>query len=218
MRPFAEYRGPLTVEEFLKFENASSRRHEFVAGRVYLMSGTTFRHNRIALNIVTRLRTIAGSGPCQAYAIDIKVRVPSDRIYYPDCLVTCGPHEGDELIAQAPCMIVEVTSRNTRRIDRGEKLDAYLAMPSLRGYMIAEHDRRHVTLYSRDQDDAWMRDEFVTTGSLRLPCLDADLSLDEIYDAAELPPLRVREDGIWEDDDGAELDPEDADDEEAWMY
>jgi len=215
MRQFAEYRGPLTVEEFLKFENASSRRHEFVGGRVFAMSGTTARHNSIALNINRRLHALSSGGPCRSYAIDLKVLAPQDRVYYPDGVVVCTAHDSDTLIFGDPCLIVEVTSRSTRRIDRGEKLDAYLAMVSLRGYVVVEHDRRHVTLYSRDADDAWMRDEIVTTGRMRLPCLDADLSLDEIYESVDLPPLRVREDEFSEDDD---VEPELEDDDEAWVY
>ena len=191
--------GPLTVDEYLAFEEKSQRRHEFVAGRVYAMSGTTARHNRIALNIAKHLQAAPGRGACQAYAIDLKVRAARDRIYYPDGVVVCTPHDGDTLIFDEPCLILEVTSRSSRRIDRGEKLDAYLAMPSLRGYMIAEHDRRHVSLYSRSSGGSWDREEVVTSGRLTIPCPATPLSLDDVYEAVEFPPLRIREDG--EDDD-----------------
>ena len=44
-------RGPdarpaMTVEEYLRFDEGSPARHEYVAGEVYAMSGVTFRHNR----------------------------------------------------------------------------------------------------------------------------------------------------------------------------
>ena len=69
--------------------------------------------------------------------------------------------DGDTLVFDDPCLIVEVTSRWTRRIDRGEKLDGYLSLPSLRGYLIAEHDRQHVTFYSREVSGEWSREEVV---------------------------------------------------------
>lgn len=198
--------GPLSVEEFLTFENASATRHEYVAGRVYAMVGTTARHNRIVGNIVARLRTAARNGPCAPYFLDLKVRAARDRIYYPDVLAVCTPHDGDTLMFDDPCLIVEVTSRSTRRIDRGEKLDAYLAMQSLRAYLVVEHDRRHVTLYTRALGGEWAREEVVTSGRVTLPCPATTLSLDDIYEGIEMPPPRVREDGI-EDDEWADLLP-----------
>jgi hypothetical protein len=87
-----------------------------------------------------------------------------------------------------------VTSRGSRRIDRGEKLDAYLKIPSLRGYLIAEHDRRHVSLYWRAAGGEWMRDEIVGSGDVQVPCVNATVSLDDIYEDVEPVPARVRED------------------------
>lgn len=187
--------GPLTVEEYLELEKASTLRHEFVAGRVYARAGTTARHNRIAGNIHERLRAAARGGPCAAYLLDLKVRAPNDRVYYPDGVVVCVPHDDDTVMFDAPCLVVEVTSRSTRRIDRGEKLDAYLTIPSLRGYLVAEHDRRHVTLYARAPGGGWSRDEVVTSGNIVLPCPAVMLSLDDVYADVELPPPQVREAG-----------------------
>jgi len=198
--------GPLTVEEFLKFENVSRSRHEYVGGRVYALSGTTTRHNDIAVNIATRLRAAARGGPCKVYLIDLKVRAgrDRDRIYHPDGVVVCTPHGGDTLLFDDPCLIVEVTSRSTRRIDRGEKADAYMAIPSLRAYLVVEHDRRHVTFFTRGLSGEWEREEIVTTGRLDIPCPQTTLSLDEIYEGVELPPISVNED----DEEWAEEEPE----------
>jgi Uma2 family endonuclease len=189
----------MSVEEFLELEIASPTRHEYVAGQRYAMAGTTGRHNAIALNIVTRLRAARRSGPCSAYIIDLKVRAARDRIYYPDGVVVCSPHDGDTLVFDDPCLIVEVTSRSTRRIDRGEKLDAYLAIPSLRAYLIAEQDRRHVTLYSRELGRVWNREEVVGSGAMTVPCPATVLTLDDVYDGVEMPPPAVRENDDWED-------------------
>src|SRR5262249_55560492 len=114
----------VSLEEYLRFETASPARHEYVAGRGYAMSGTTARHNLIATNIISRLRA-AATGSCRAYIIDLKVRVGRDRVYYPDGVVVCTPHAGDTVLFENPCLVFEVTSRSSRRIDHGEKLDAY---------------------------------------------------------------------------------------------
>ena len=203
MKQTRSARRPLSVEEFLKFDNASSMRHEYVAGRIYTLSGTTARHNIIAANIHARLRAAVRGGPCRAYLIDLKVRAGRDRVYYPDGVVVCSPHAGDTLVFDDPCLVIEVTSRGTRRTDHGEKLDAYLAIPSLRGYLVAEHDRRQATLYRREPGGEWRREEAVLAGTFELPCPAMTLSLDDIYERVELPPLQLREEIIEiEEDDG----------------
>ena len=190
----------MTVEQFLAFERSSARRHEYVAGHVYLMTGTTARHNQIALNIHSRLRTLTRDRGCMAYALDLMVRA-EDRFYYPDGVVVCAPHAGETLLFEEPCLVVEVTSASSRRTDHGEKLDAYLRVPSLRGYLIAGHNRRLVTLYTRADDDTWNRDEAAGAGSLDVPCVGGTLTLDGVYEGVEMPPLSVGEE--YEDEDEA---------------
>jgi Uma2 family endonuclease len=92
-----------------------------------------------------------------------------------------------------PCSIVEVTSRSSRRIDRGEKLDSYQRIDSLSGYLIAESDRRLVTYYSRSDGGEWTRTDHATSGRVALRCPPTALTLDDIYEGVEVPPLKVRE-------------------------
>ena len=194
MRQPVAAQGPITFDEYLRLEERSPLRHEYVGGRIFVLQGSTARHNRIALNIGERLRAAAGGGPCSTYAIDLKVRAARDRVYYPDVVLVCTAHDCDTLVIEEPCLIVEVTSPSTRRTDRGEKVDAYLALPSLRAYVVVEHDRPYVTLYARPGlGDTWDREELVTTGTMTLPCLDSSLSLEAIYAGVEFPPRRLRE-------------------------
>jgi len=198
--------GPINIEEYLRLEERSALRHEFVDGRIFVLQGSTARHNRIASNIHARIHEMAHGGPCAAYIIDLKVRAARDRVYYPDVVLVCAAHDGDTLIIEEPCAVVEVTSPSTRRTDRGEKVDAYLAVPSLRGYLVVEHDRPYVTLYSRgSRDDDWEREEFVTAGAIPLPCIDATISLEAIYAGVEFPPRTLRESDV----DDPWLDPDD---------
>jgi Uma2 family endonuclease len=188
--------GPLTVEEFLRIEESSERRNEYVAGHLFPVEATTTRHNAIIANVSTRLRAAARGGPCRVYFCDLLVRADPNRIYYPDCVVVCTPHAGDTVMFDEACLVVEVTSRSTRRTDRGEKLDAYLSMPSLRGYIVIEQTRRHVTAYLRDASGEWRREEAMAAGSVQLPCLDVPLTIAQVYEDVDLPPLRVREGDI----------------------
>ena len=92
--------------------------------------------------------------------------------------------------ATEPCVVVEVTSPSTARIDRGEKLTAYKQISTLRAYLIIDHRRRRVERHWRiGSDDAWQREEIVLEGRVRVPCVDADVTLDEIYRRVDLPAV-----------------------------
>lgn len=171
----------LSIEEYLELEEASPTKHEYVAGLIHAMTGTTKRHNQIALNIALRLMSAAAGGACRIYAIDVKVRVPGDVIYYPDVMVACGPEGGDPRIEDAPCLIVEVISPSTAAVDRREKAAAYRRIDSLRAYLLVEQDRRRVEWYMRDDEGTWWKAELAGQGDVPLPCPETSLSLDDIY-------------------------------------
>lgn len=190
----------MTVDEYLAFEEASPERHEFVAGITYVMSGASGRHNLISSNILTALRTPARRRGCRVYMEGVKLRVASDRIYYPDVMVVCRELAGDEIVLENPSLVVEVTSPSTRTTDRREKLASYRAIPSLVAYAIVEQRRRMVTVYSRARGGDWQGVEHVGSGDIPLEFLGTTLTLDEIYEDVPLPPLRVGETDELEDE------------------
>lgn len=185
----------MSLRSYLAFEHASDRKHEFVEGRVYAMSGVHTRHNRIAGNIFWRMWQVSAGGPCRAHTSDVKLRVAEDRIYYPAVMSLCAEPNRDEVIIGDPC-VVEVTSPSTRRIDHAEKRDAYLRIPSLHAYLVVEQRRRQVDDWRRDADGAWQHAVVIEQGTIDLPCPSLALSLDDIYRGVTLPepkPRRVRE-------------------------
>jgi putative restriction endonuclease len=119
----------MTVEEYFRFEEGSEVRHEYVSGELYAMSGATFRHSTLALNVGTRLHAAVGDGPCSVVMNDMRVQVAHDVYYYPDVVVICAPMAQLDITATEPCVVMEVTSPSTARTDRGEKLTAYKQLP-----------------------------------------------------------------------------------------
>jgi len=180
----------MTVEEYFRLEESSPIKHEYVAGEVYAMSGATARHNRIAGNVLVRLTLAARPGPCDVFSSDMRVAVARDRYYHPDVTVVCTPVAESDIVARNPCVVVEVTSPGTARIDRGEKLDAYRTVATLQSYLIVDHRRRRVERHWRETlGSEWRREEIVGDGRVRVPCLDIELTLDEIYERVELPSV-----------------------------
>lgn len=178
----------MTVEEYFQFEEGSEVRHEYVSGELYAMSGATLRHSTLALNVGTRLHAAAGDGPCSVVMNDMRVQVAHDVYYYPDVVVICAPMAQLDTVASEPCVVVEVTSPSTARTDRTEKLAAYKQISTLRAYLIVDHRRRRVERHWRaGPEEVWLREEIVLEGRVPVPCVDADLTLDEIYQRVDLP-------------------------------
>jgi Uma2 family endonuclease len=180
----------MTVEEYFRFEERSPLRHEYVRGEVYAMSGGTVRHSTIAANIFARAFGAAGDGPCRVFMHAMRVQVAHDVYYYPDVAVVCTPLAELDIVARHPCAVVEVTSPGTARTDRSEKLAAYREITGLRAYLIVDHRRRRVERHWRDAPGGeWAFEELVTEGRVVIPCLDVELSLDEIYHRVDLPAV-----------------------------
>ncbi len=178
---------PLTVEEYLRLEEQADVRHEYVAGAVYAMSGATLRHNLLLLNIARCLHAPAAAAGCNVFVNDVKVRTADDAFYYPDVVVACGVLDDQAVYLREPCLIVEVTSKSTRRTDRHEKLQAYCAMPSVRAYLIVDQRRRWVEAHVRGTDGVWVRTELSGDDTLALPCPATTLALREVYEGVSLP-------------------------------
>lgn len=177
----------LTVDDYLKAEDGADIRHEYIDGELYAMTGASDRHGLIVGNIYAQLRPLLRGTPCQLFANDMKVRLriqDQDLFYYPDLLLSCDPGDRETYYRAQPCLLVEVLSDSTARIDRREKLWAYQTITSLREYLLIAQDTRAVEIYRRADD--WAHDT-VTQGSVRLACLDVELALDVIYEDVPAP-------------------------------
>lgn len=71
-------------EDYLKAEEVSPVKHEFVEGEVYEIAGTSDRHNLIAGDLYALLLIHLRDSPCRPFFGDIKVQVLKRVVYYPD--------------------------------------------------------------------------------------------------------------------------------------
>lgn len=143
----------LSEAEYLEGERLADVRHEYVAGEVFAMTGTSRKHNTIALNLAILLRNALRGRGCGVFMSDLKVRVAAQSsYYYPDVVVTCAASDlADDHteVLESPCLIVEVLSPSTAGIDRREKRFAYRQLDSLTDYLLVEQDTRRVELHRR---------------------------------------------------------------------
>ncbi|MEA3641940.1 MAG: Uma2 family endonuclease [Lamprobacter sp.] len=172
----------LSVEAYLAGEQDGELRHEYIDGQLYAMTGASRQHGLIVSNLVAGLRPLIRGRGCQLFANAMKVRLriaEQDIFYYPDLLLSCDAEDRETYYCTKPCVIVEVLSESTERIDRREKFLAYTTLPSLQDYLLVSQTRREVWHYRRSQD--WAA-EVLSDGDLSLDCLEIRLSLASLYE------------------------------------
>lgn len=170
------------MEEYLELEEAATTKHEYVGGVIHALAGASDRHNRIALNIASRLLGAARGGQCRVYMSDMKLQASDEIFYYPDVMVACGEEPENPYLEDAPCLVVEVVSPSTESIDRREKLQAYRSIASLEAYLIVDQEQRRVERHWRGEDGLWRRAELAGEGRFPVPCPETELTLDGIYE------------------------------------
>lgn len=184
------YLGRMSVEEYLRSEETSPIRREFVNGEVFAMTGSTLRHNAICTNLLTAIRPHLKGGPCRAFIEAVKVRIDATNcFYYPDLSVSCTPTDMTDVYIKTPVLIVEVLSPSTAPIDKREKLVSYLQIPTLNEYVLVHQDKRIVTVHRRDANGQWGTPVTIAgKGDLELHSMPGEpliISLDDVYEGAD---------------------------------
>jgi Uma2 family endonuclease len=175
----------ITVEEYLAGELHSPVKHEYTGGYVYAMAGARNAHNTIAGNFFGLLFSHLRGRPCQPFNSDTKVRIrlaTHTRFYYPDGMVVCQPNDAQDTFQDRPVILAEVISRDTRRIDEGEKRDAYLTIPELCAYLLIESTSPRVAVYHRTDSGFALRQYEGLGAMIPLDAINAQLALKELYE------------------------------------
>ncbi|MFP4280192.1 MAG: Uma2 family endonuclease [Halochromatium sp.] len=182
----------LSFDDWLAIERtATDQRSEYVAGEVFAMAGGSEEHNLIVANLVREFGNQFKGKPCRVYASDMKVHIAeADVGTYPDVMVICGErqfHDGRRDVVTNPTLIVEVLSDSTEAYDRGDKFRHYRSLDSLQAYLLLSQSRMQAELFIGQADGTWMLSSYQEpSASIRLPMLEVELSLAEVYDKVEL--------------------------------
>ncbi len=182
----------LSLDDWLEGERAVLEgRSEYLDGEVFAMTGASFKHNIIVMNIGRELSIQLKGRPCQVYANDMKVLIRSANAgKYPDLVAHCGEPElldDRQDVLLNPSLIVEVLSDSTETYDRGGKFALYRQIPSLQEYLLVSQDQVRVELYRRSEGGRWTLTEYAgLEDRIPLESLDCTLALAEIYDKVTL--------------------------------
>ena len=174
---------PLSVEDYLRYEEGSEIRHEYVSGVRYAMSGVSEPHHLITGNLFAALHTHLRGGPCRTYMSDFKLRLQIDQddlFYYPDVMVACEREGVEKYYLRYPQLIVEVLSPSTASIDRREKRMHYARIRTVEEYVIASQDDYEILYHGRA--DRWTPQRLSgASAALELRSVGLTLSFAEIY-------------------------------------
>ncbi len=174
-----------TIEEYVRLEEYANLKHEYLDGQIWAMAGGTPEHARIAFAVGAALIAQLRGRPCAVYSSDARVRVTASGLdTYPDVTVVGGGEQrdaGDPLALTNPVVLVEVTSDSSEAYDRGEKLEHYERIATLREVAIVSHRERCVEVVRRADDGTWQHAEGARDGQVTLSSIGCVLELDEIY-------------------------------------
>lgn len=170
-----------TAAEYLRFEDSSSERHEFVDGVLYAVVGGTDRHNLIAGNLFVALGNHLPER-CQAFEQSMKLRVMVDRAehyYYPDVMVSCSDTDRAPLFREKPILLVEVISESSERSDRTDKFIVYRSIAELQEYVLIAQDVPQVEIFRRR--NAWQVETFFMNDTITLESVQLAMPVAQLF-------------------------------------
>ena len=182
-----------TLEEYLRKEAASERKHEYHNGKIVPMPYAKGPHNIIAANLMVALGNAVQNLDKNfvVFSSDQKVYFPElNHGVYADTLVVCEKPEywqGNDLLLINPLLVVEVLSDSTEAYDRNGKFSKYKTLPSFKEYVLVKQNRVWVEAWYRERPGFWhettIRD---LDQSITLTSLGVTLPLSGIYRNVEV--------------------------------
>lgn len=174
-----------SFREYLRLEEYSNVRHEFLDGVIYAMAGGTPAHAALAARLIQRLGAQLVGAPCEVFTSDLRVRVSATGLVtYPDVTVVCGKLETDPEDPASvlnPTVLVEVLSDSTAEYDRGEKLDHYREIASLREVVLVSHREPVVEVWRRDKTGTWSSQIARAGEKVQLRSIGCAFVIDDVY-------------------------------------
>jgi Uma2 family endonuclease len=173
----------LSAEDYLEMELNSPIKHEYVAGEIFAMTGTSDSHNLIAGNLYIIFREHLRGTPCRVFMSDLKLKVDTaDAYFYPDLMVTCETAP-DSHFREQPKLIIEVLSDSTAKHDQDGKRRMYQSIESLQEYVLVAQSFMDVRVFSRSAN-GWEMKIYTDGTTIPLDSLELEIAIERIYESA----------------------------------
>lgn len=175
-----------TPEEYLELEEKANYKNEYHNGEIIPKAGGTTNHNKLALNLATRLNIALNGQDYEIYIGDVKLWIPRYREFtYPDVMVIQGQpiyYGTTTTTVTNPLLIAEVLSKSTKDYDRGDKFMYYRSIPQFQEYLLIDQTKYHVMQYVKSSENQWILSEYSSVDDgLILHSLNIEIALDQLY-------------------------------------
>jgi Uma2 family endonuclease len=175
-------RKPMSVAEFLAWEERQELRYEFDGLQARAMTGGTAAHSIVQRNLITALTHRLRGTPCQAHGSELRIEV-AGSIRYPDAFVIRTHGTGSQTVVTDPIVVFEVT--DAASVDHVTKNAEYRATPSVQRYVMLEQDDQAATVFIRE-GDRWVGSLLTGDALLAMPEIDIEIPLAELYEGLDL--------------------------------
>lgn len=185
-----------SADDYLMSERQNPTKNEFLNGRVVPRSGSNRWHNLIVSNLAVAVGSRIHSGKNELYVSNMRVRVKSNFICYPDVVVVTGePAFADQSVDLLlnPTVVFEIISSTTNYADKTQKLENFLAMESIREVVLVKEDEMRIEHYAKQNPKQWIykiynaRDDVLTLDSV-----GCKTSLSEVYAQIKFTSAPIR--------------------------
>lgn len=172
---------PLTLAEFLEWEERQEGRYEYDGVSTYAMTGGTAAHAAIQVNLLHALRQRLKGGPCRPYGSELKLKLESS-IRYPDAFVVCSPVKPSATFVTDPVIVFEILSERSAGRDLGAKSVEYQATASIRRYIVLHQTAMAAEVFHRSDDDSWVHEFVSGDKAVNMLEIGTSIPLAEIYE------------------------------------
>ena len=173
-------------------EVRNSRRPEH-GGKVMPKAPGSRKVNLIATNTTIALGSRLSGQRTEIYVNGMRVQLKSNVLCYPDVVLVSGTPEfvdENEDILKNPTGVVEIISSSADPTEKMQKVESYLAIPSIKECLVVKADEMRIEHYSRQNAKQWLyriydeRDAVIS-----LESVNVKISLSEIYGQVDAKPV-----------------------------
>ena len=173
----------MTVQEYLAWEPYQELCYEYCNGEVFAMSGGAKNHDELAFNLRRSLIDRVEEQGCSMSGSDVKVLVQGGLSYrYPDLSVSCDKRdEANDSFYEFPKLIVEVLSPSTKAVDRDDKFQEYIQIPTVEECVLISSEQMQVERYRRAEGRMWQYFLYKAGERVSIASMDVEFPIEQLY-------------------------------------